>query len=202
MSSVVLWTLLAFLAGSIPFSVLMGRIFAKTDIRTIGDGNPGGFNAWIAGGTPVGLTAGLLDMFKGFIPVSLAAANGVSGWGIAPVAVAPVLGHAFSPFLNFRGGKAVAATLGVWMALIGWNSWIAYAVFAVISLALQAENAWSAMAGMLGLALYLWLIRSPVSIMAAWAGNFLVMVYKHRNELRLPLQIRPWAANLLARRDT
>ncbi len=202
MNNVVFWTLLAFLAGSIPFSVWMGKLFAKTDIRKIGDGNPGGFNAWKAGGTPVGLTAGLLDMFKGFIPVSLAAANGVAGWGILPVAVAPVLGHAFSPFLSFRGGKAVAATLGVWMALIGLSSWIAYAVFAVIALAFQIENAWSAIAGMLGLALYLWLSRSPVSIMATWAGNFLVLVYKHRMELRLPFQIRPWAANLFVRRDT
>jgi glycerol-3-phosphate acyltransferase PlsY len=202
MDSVILWTLLAFLAGSIPFSVLMGYLFTRKDIRTVGDGNPGGWNAWQTGGTFVGLTAGLLDMFKGFIPVSLAAANGVEGWGIVPVAVAPVMGHAFTPVLRFRGGKAVAATLGVWMALIGVNSWIAYAVFAVISLALQIENAWSAIAGMLGLGIYLWLTDSPPYYLAAWSGNFLIMVYKHRKQLHLPFHVRPWASNLFARRDS
>jgi len=202
MDSVVLWTLLAFLAGSMPFSVWLGYLFARKDVRTVGDGNPGGWNAWLAGGFAVGLTVGLLDVFKGFIPVSLAAANGVSGWGIVPVALAPVLGHAFTPFLRFSGGKAVAATLGVWMALIGANSWIAYAVLALLSLLFQAENAWSAIAGMLGLGIYLWIIQSPVEILAAWGGNFLIMLYKHRKELRLPLPIRPWASNLFARRGS
>jgi glycerol-3-phosphate acyltransferase PlsY len=202
MDSVIFWTLLAFLAGSIPFSVWLGYLFTRKDVRTLGDGNPGGWNAWIAGGFTVGLTVGLLDMFKGFIPVSLAIVNGVSDWGIVPVAIAPVLGHAFSPFLRFRGGKAVAATLGVWMALIGANSWIAYAVLALISLAVQTENAWSAIAGMLGLGFYLWLTQSPIEILAAWAGNFLIMLHKHRNELRLPPPIRPWASNLFVRRGS
>jgi glycerol-3-phosphate acyltransferase PlsY len=202
MDSVLFWTPLAFLAGSIPFSVWLGYLFTRKDVRTVGDGNPGGWNAWMAGGFLVGLTVGLLDVFKGFIPVSLAAANGVSGWGIVPVALAPVLGHAFTPFLRFRGGKAVAATLGVWMALIGATSWLAYAVLALISLVVQTENAWSAMAGMLGLGIYLWLIQSPLGILAAWTGNFLIMVFKHRNELRFPLPIRPWASNLFARRGS
>lgn len=202
MDSVMLWTLLAFLAGSMPFSVWLGYLFARKDVRTVGDGNPGGWNAWLAGGFAVGLTVGLLDVFKGFIPVSLAVANGVSGWGIVPVALAPVLGHAFTPFLRFRGGKAVAATLGVWMALIGANSWIAYAVLALLSLLFQAENAWSAIAGMLGLGIYLWIIQCPVEVIAAWGGNFLIMLYKHRKELRLPLPIRPWASNLFARRGS
>lgn len=202
MDSVIIWTLLAFLAGSIPFSVLLGFLFTRKDVRTFGDGNPGGWNAWLAGGFGVGLAVGLLDMFKGFVPVSLAFANGISGWGIVPVALAPVLGHAFSPFLSFRGGKAVAATLGVWMALIGVYSWIAYAVLALISLALQAENAWSAIAGMLGLGAYLWLVQSPVEVLAAWAGNFMILLYKHRKELQLPFQIRPWATRIFARRNS
>lgn len=202
MDSVLFWTLLAFLAGSIPFSVWLGYLFTRKDVRTVGDGNPGGWNAWMAGGFLVGLTVGLLDMFKGFIPVSLAVANGVSGWGIVPVALAPVLGHAFTPFLRFRGGKAVAATLGVWLALIGWNSWLAYAGLALLMLTFQRENAWSAIAGMLGLSIYLWLAEYSLYYLAAWAGNFLIMVYKHRMELNLPLPIRPWASNLFARRGS
>jgi acyl-phosphate glycerol 3-phosphate acyltransferase len=200
MDSVLLWTLIAFLSGSLPFAYWLGRLFARKDIRTVGDGNPGGFNAWKAGGFAVGFTAGLLDMFKGLVPVSLAVASGVEGWGIVTVAVAPVMGHAFTPFLGFRGGKAIAATLGVWMGLIGISSWVAFALPSLAILALQDENALAAIAGMLGLPLFLWLSGNPAYFMAVWAGHFLILTYKHRKELRQPLRVRPWASGLFARR--
>ena len=57
-------------------------------------------------------------MAKGALPVALAYyVFGVSGWGLMPVMLAPILGHAYSPFLRFKGGKAIAVTFGVWTAL-------------------------------------------------------------------------------------
>jgi len=72
MSEVVLWTLAGFLLGSIPFSLLMGKLCAHKDIRTVGDGNPGGTNTIKAGGLKAGIPAILLDIGKGFLPVFLA----------------------------------------------------------------------------------------------------------------------------------
>jgi acyl-phosphate glycerol 3-phosphate acyltransferase len=93
-------------------------MFLEVDIRQFGDGNPGGTNVWKAGGPRWGITAILLDGLKGLIPVSLALYQGeVSGWWVFPVSLAPIMGHVFSPFLNFRGGKALATTFGVWTAL-------------------------------------------------------------------------------------
>ena len=116
------WFLLAFLCGSLPFSVWIGRLALGADIRQFGDANPGATNVLRAGGKGAAAVALLLDFLKGAIPVGLAHfQGGVNGWPLAAVAVAPVLGHAFSPFLGLRGGKAVAVTGGGWGGLTGWG---------------------------------------------------------------------------------
>ncbi|NIN63619.1 MAG: hypothetical protein GTO63_02660, partial [Anaerolineae bacterium] len=100
-----LWSLVGFLIGSLPFSVWIGRLFLRTDIRRFGNGNPGAANAWRAGRWQTGIPALLLDYSKGALPVGLAHFKvGLGGWELVPVALAPVLGHAFSPLLHFRGG--------------------------------------------------------------------------------------------------
>ncbi len=202
MAQVLLWTLLGFVLGSLPFSVWLGRLFARQDIRRFGDGNPGGVNAWKAGGWQVGLSSILLDIAKGLIPVLLAKAYGVEGWGLVPVALAPIVGHAASPFLGFRGGKALATTGGVWIALIGGWAFVAFAVFALPVLALQREHAWTGVSGVAGLFCYSLVIPSPPYLAAIGALNLLLVVWKHWAELRQPIHLRPWAANLLGRRHS
>ncbi len=109
---ILLWTALGFLSGSLPFSVWLGKLLTRSDIRRYGDGNPGATNAWRAGGWQIGVPALLLDFLKRALPVGLARFwAGVDGWGLIPIALAPVLGHAFSPFLRFRGGKAIFVIL-------------------------------------------------------------------------------------------
>jgi len=111
---VILWTAVGFVSGSIPFSPWLVRLLLGQDIRQYGDGNPGATNTWRAGGWRVGIVALLLDMVKGLLPVGLACSIvGISGWDLVPIALAPVLGHAFSLFLRLRGGKAVAASFGI-----------------------------------------------------------------------------------------
>ena len=195
------WTLLGFLAGSIPFSILVDRIFLKTDIRLYGDGNPGGTNAWKAGGWRTGLLATLLDMSKGYLPVILALHSGVSDWWLVPVALAPILGHTFSPFLNFHGGKALGSTGGVWIALIGFKALVIYALLTLPILALQVEHAVAANAGMLSLLGFAILVdRSPYLILFS-VLNTLVVAWKHRKELSRPIQMRPWMVDLLGRKS-
>ena len=144
MVDILFWTLVGFLLGAIPFSLLMGRLFANKDIRTVGDGNPGGANAIKAGGLKAGLPAILLDIGKGFLPVFLAQKYGLTGWSLVPVCLAPILGHAFSPFLRFHGGKALGATAEPGSGLIGLWVFPIYGVLAVPATLLQSEDAWSA----------------------------------------------------------
>ena len=80
------WILVSFVVGSIPFAVWLGGIFLRSDIRVVGDGNPGTTNAWKAGGWRLGFFVLLLDFLKGLIPVAIAAQY----WGWSGVAMAAV----------------------------------------------------------------------------------------------------------------
>lgn len=193
-----LWVLFAFACGSLPLSLWLGRFALGVDIRQYGDGNPGAANVWRAGGRWWGLLALLLDGFKGLIPVALAKyAGGVEGWALVVVALAPVVGHAYSPFLRFRGGKAVAATFGIWTGLTLGEIPTLLGLSLVSFLAVQTADAWSVIMGMAVTLIHLLLRRSPPFMLALWAGNVLILVWKHRHSLREPIRPRPWILNLL-----
>ena len=200
MSEVILWTLAGFLLGSIPFSLLMGKLFAHKDIRTVGDGNPGGTNAIKAGGLKAGIPAILLDIGKGFLPVFVAQKYGVMGWNLIPVCLAPILGHAFSPFLRFRGGKALGPTGGVWVGLVGLWAFPIYGVLAIPATLLQSEDAWSANAGMIALLGYAILFGEPWMVAFA-ALNAVLIAFTHRRDLVRPPQLRAWVTSIFARRQ-
>lgn len=199
----ILWTLVGFAAGSIPFSLWLGRLALRRDIRDYGDGNPGAANAWRAGTWRVGVPAVLLDFLKGALPVSLACYRfGVAGWALVPVALAPVLGHAFSPFLRGHGGKAVATTFGVWTGLTLWEGPTVLGLSVALFGRLQTVDGWTVMVGMLSL-LGWWLLRGITGpLLAVWCGNVAVLAWKHRRELQGPPQLRPWLQRLLQRLAT
>ena len=187
-----IWTLIGFLLGSLPLSVWLGRVALRTDIRQYGDGNPGGTNVARAGGTKLGVLAIVLDMLKAALPVALAYyVFGVAGWGLTPVVLAPLLGHAFSPFLGFRGGKALACTFGAWTALtvpfgpfvMGGSVFVFHKLLTV--------SAWAVMAALLMLLLFLLIAGAALPVLAAWVGTAALLAWTHRADLRQPLALRP-----------
>ena len=121
-TEVLVWFLVSFFCGSLPFSVWIGRWILKVDIRQYGDKNPGTANVFRAGSCFWGVVGLLLVFLKGAIPVGMAYwVYGLNEWGLALVAVAPVIGHAYSPLLGFHGGKALATTFGIWTGLTLWQ---------------------------------------------------------------------------------
>ncbi len=200
LGAVLLWSAVGFLAGSLPFSVWMGRLVARADVRRYGDGNPGATNAWRAGGWRAGVPALLLDYLKGAMPVTLARFGaGIDGWGLVPVALAPVLGHAFTPFLRFRGGKAVAVTFGIWTGLTIWVGPTLLGLALGLVYALNAVDAWSAILGTFALLAYLLLSGAPLPFLAIWGGNLAILLWKHRRDLRISPRPRPWLRALIGR---
>nr|WP_240941534.1 glycerol-3-phosphate acyltransferase [Paenibacillus sp. HB172176] len=184
--------LCGFLSGSLMFSYLLGRL-AKKRITEVGDGNPGAINLWKSSGFKLGLAGIALDFLKGFLPV-LWAVSMLDGNALIGAALAPILGHAFSPFLRGKGGKAIAVTFGVWSALTRFEAALAYAVMMAIllfvvrtwskgKLARTAADGLQVLAGMLMLGCYLVLRGFPPAILWIWAGNLAVLGYKHRAEL-------------------
>lgn len=178
-------TLLGFLLGSIPFSLLLGKLVLKADVREFGDGNPGAANAFRAGGLRLGLAAGVLDFLKGALPVGLARFFlNISGWELVPVAAAPLLGSAFSPFLRFRGGKSIAATFGVWTGLLMYEGPLALGLCLAFSMLLLASDAWSTVSGFALFLLYLLLRGAGMPMLFVWGINALLLAGKHASELR------------------
>lgn len=187
----IIWAAGAFLCGSLPFSVWIGRIALGKEIVQVGDGNPGAANVWRAGGVGWGLLAVLLDFLKGAIPVALAIDPlGLEGIALTIVAVSPIAGHAFSPFLRFQGGKALAVSFGVWSGLTLWLIPTILGLFFGLFLALLRPNAWAVVAGMLSLFIVLLLFGNPLWL-AVWVGMALIVGWKHRKELRQRPRLRP-----------
>lgn len=113
----------AFLAGALPFSYLIARAFAGIDIREHGSGNPGASNVYRVVGPLPGALCFVLDTAKGSFAVWLALllrhelTPDTQLWYQILLGFFAVLGHVFSPFLNWRGGKGVATFLGVFLVL-------------------------------------------------------------------------------------
>ncbi len=177
----IFWALLAFLSGALPFSVWIGRLALQKDIRTFGDGNPGAFNVFRAGSRFWGWLAILLDFLKGAIPVSLAQFSaGIDGWWLVLIALAPVFGHAYSPLLKFRGGKALAVTFGIWAGLTLWPGPIILgSAFSIFLLILRDER-WTVFAGQAALLTVFFLMRADWTWFAVWLGSSLIFLIKYR----------------------
>ncbi|QWK21213.1 glycerol-3-phosphate 1-O-acyltransferase PlsY [Thermus antranikianii] len=116
MGSALLALVVAYLFGSIPAGVLVARTYG-VDIRKVGSGNIGATNVLRALGPGPALMVAFFDVFKGGVAVLIARAVGIEGPLLGGVALAAVLGHNYSLFLGFRGGKGVATSFGTLLFL-------------------------------------------------------------------------------------
>jgi glycerol-3-phosphate acyltransferase PlsY len=202
------WFIFAFLCGSLPFSVWIGRRLLKQEIRAYGDANPGATNVRRAGGKATWVLALLLDFGKGALPVWLAYqwAN-LNGWVLVVVALAPVLGHAFSPFLNLKGGKAVAVTGGIWCGLTLWEGPTVAGLLLGLWVSLVTVDGWAVLLALVGMLLYFMLTPptwnglnlrpDPRLLLTIGIGNLVILAWKQRADLAKPLTLRPWLAKFL-----
>ena len=190
-----LFIIIAFLCGALPFSIWLGKLFTGQDVRRFGDGNPGAANVFRAGNTLAGLLALLLDVSKAAVPVGLAWFNlGLRGLPMFFIAIAPLLGHVFSPFLGGRGGKGISTVLGIWIGLTLWKASLAGVLFAVIGIALFTPPGWAVLLALAGIlaALLVWM-PDPL-LLAVLAGITLILARTHRSDLRQGPHLRPWLA--------
>lgn len=118
----IIWPILAFVIGSVPFGLYVARSLCGIDPREDGSKNTGATNVARLCGFKFGVATLLLDVGKGFFSVLMAAAWMDSGFGLSLVALAAIFGHAFSCFMDFKGGKAVATTVGAFLALSPWGT--------------------------------------------------------------------------------
>lgn len=112
-----LLVLIGLVAGAIPFGYLAGRSLQGIDLRNVGSGGTGATNVLRTLGKKASAAVLILDFLKGLLPVLAARWLGLDAWWIAAVAFATVIGHCWSPFIGFKGGKGVATGGGASIAL-------------------------------------------------------------------------------------
>jgi glycerol-3-phosphate acyltransferase PlsY len=154
MINLILFLLFSFLLGSIPSGYWLGRIFKNIDIRKSGSGNIGATNAVRTLGWPIGIWVYPLDISKGLVPIIIAKYLYSNESLILSLSIIcllagflSVLGHVFSPFVKFKGGKGVNAAAGVILGLSWQVFLICLAIFIFIAIISRTVSISSIAAG-------------------------------------------------------
>lgn len=181
--SITLLTIATYFIASIPFSLIVGNVFLGKDIREYGDGNPGATNVRRAGGSVwVYAIALLADAFKGLFPVGIPYhLMGWTAWDVMPIVFAAMLGHAFSIFLGFKGGKAIAVSAGIWVGLLVFEAVVVIPIALVFWFYVVNEDEWAITLTMLSLLGYILFTRSSdIALLIIWMSNMALILYTHR----------------------
>jgi len=177
-----------YLAGSIPFGYLYGRLVLGVDVRRIGSGNIGGTNVARAGGKGHGIAVIVLDALKAVVPILLArrllAGAPRAELGVVVVAVAAFVGHLFPVWLRFKGGKGVATALGIFAVLAPWAALAGAAAWLVAYAAVRISSVGS-LSGTVVCVAGTFAVHGPASPVS-WAGVVLglLIFLRHRENIR------------------
>lgn len=184
----------AYLLGSVPTGYLVAR--AKgIDIRTVGSGNIGATNVFRILGKPAGVFVLGADALKGFLACRLVAnlayglfgvtdggATAQEGLSIA-AGIFAVLGHNYTCWLNFKGGKGIATSAGVLVALVPWALLVILAIWIVV-FALTRYVSLGSIAASFALPFAAWLTGSSLTLVLIVAGLGALAIYKHKGNIQ------------------
>jgi glycerol-3-phosphate acyltransferase PlsY len=191
--SLLLCVAIAYLCGSLPWGLWIGRLARGVDVRTLGSGNLGATNVYRSLGPALGILTLVLDIAKGVLPVWLlpqaAIAAGFPGgheWCRLAVGFAAVAGHVWTFLAGFKGGKGVATTAGVLLALAP----AAFGIFAVVFVLVVAITRFISLGSTLGAAAFAVALaflapggwRSPTFLLGLLLA--LLVVFRHRDNFR------------------
>jgi glycerol-3-phosphate acyltransferase PlsY len=190
--------IMAYLIGSIPTSIWVGKIFYRIDIREFGSGNAGASNAIRVFGPLVGIIVMIVDIFKGFAAVNLVIFFSFLQAGSSEIiniqiilGIAAVLGHVYPVYAGFRGGKGVATVFGVLLALHPLATLCAAGVFLIVFFITHYSSISSIMAG---LSFPIWIIlvfNSQNLNLNLFSGLVAVLIiFTHRKNV-----VRLWNGN-------
>lgn len=174
---------LTYLIASIPFGLIVGKVWGAVDVRKVGSGNIGTSNVMRSVGKGAAALVLVLDVLKGGIPVWFALSQGYAPGMVSAVAVLSVFAHVYSVFLRFNGGKGIATTFGVMLALDGgvalslvivWGAVLFFSRY--ISLASLVAALW--------LPIALWVSTSTPTYVIAGCVISAIAIWRHRSNLQ------------------
>ena len=192
----VLATILAYLAGSLSFAVIVSSLMGLNDPRTFGSKNPGATNVLRSGNKSAAIVTLLLDAVKGLLPVLLVKwfgkPYGLEDGTIALVGLAAFLGHLWPVFFKFQGGKGVATFIGVVFGIDAMLGLATAATWIIIAFFFRYSSLASLVAAVFAPAYYLlgdrmaWYAETPIAL--ALAAMTALLAYRHRENIIRLLQ--------------
>ncbi len=181
MIKVICLLIFSYLIGSIPNAFWIGKVFKNIDIRQKGSGNVGATNAARVLGYKYGFMTLVLDVLKGAIPTYIGYKMGANLEIYA--AICAIIGHSYSIFLKFKGGKAVATTVGIFLIISPYSILALLVVFfAIVFLTGYVSIASMVSALCLAVAVYLFKGTTPEIIFSIIIGLF--VIYKHKSNIK------------------
>jgi acyl phosphate:glycerol-3-phosphate acyltransferase len=190
MINTIITVLIAFLIGSIPCGYLLTKKYSKIDIREHGSGNTGSTNVERIAGKRLAKITQVLDVLKGFVPTlivflivkyNLLYFN--TDYIVLLTALAAILGHDFSPFLKFKGGKGVNTTLGVSLVIDPITALLSLAVFILVKKIFKYTSLGS-ICSAVALPLFSFLLNGMTEEFVFFVVVGLLMLFKHRNNIK------------------
>ncbi len=158
--------ILSYITGSIPASIIAGRIFTKVDIREHGSKNPGASNVFRVAGPIPGILVAFFDIFKGFFSAYFIAQLAFGSIYMKPetislaAGIAAVAGHVWSCFLKFRGGKGVATAIGIFLAVEPTYIAISCVIYIIMALVTRISSI-ASISAILSFPLIMTIMRQP-----------------------------------------
>ena len=175
--------LVAYLLGSVPFGILVSRLFGGPDPRTVGSGNIGATNVRRAAGNGAGALTLAADVLKGAVPVYAARALGLPPLWVALTGLGAFAGHLYPLFLAFRGGKGVATACGVMFVISPAATLLAIVVFVIVVSATRFVSLGS-MLGASAMPVLLYVLHAQREFTGLGLAVAGLILLKHRANIR------------------
>lgn len=186
---IIITIIISFLCGSIPTGYLITKKFCGIDIRTKGSGNIGSTNVKRIAGTKISIITQIIDILKGIIPVAIGIylARTIklpisTNTYISIIAIAVVLGHDYTPFLSFKGGKGVNTTLGAFFLFVPIPILAGVAVHFILRLFTSIVSVRSIATG-LTIPIACIIMKLPISLVVSTTIACALMVIRHKDNL-------------------
>jgi acyl-phosphate glycerol 3-phosphate acyltransferase len=191
MSTIIL-IIVAYILGSVPNALWIGKVFKGIDIREHGSKNTGSTNATRVLGAKLGILTLILDISKGAIPVALSLfmkadllenITGISNLDFIMIGIFAIVGHSFSIFMKFKGGKAVATTVGVFTVLVPKALLLAAVVFFVI-FALTRYVSVSSITAAISLPIFIFFLYGDIPYTVFGGIITILIIVKHKSNIQ------------------
>lgn len=200
---------IAYLIGSIPTAVWVGKIFYNIDIRQHGSGNAGATNTFRVLGMKAGIPVLLFDTFKGFLVVKFADLSGLFSHGTdkyvlfqIALGLAAVLGHIYPVYVGFKGGKGVATLLGMVLAIEPAPALMALGIFCISLLLSRYVSLSSMISGLAFPFLVIFFFKIKIiSLIIFSIAVTLLLIFTHRKNIVRLIHGTELKANLFGKKN-